>query len=514
MQNAMLTLIMAGPNRALFVRVRGNSAALEDDGRGGITLANRRLRFANVGRETATGEAAFPALFSQPLLGGLAQLDNMVVFAAGAAASGKTTTVINLMESFYDWIADEVPRRGGRANWSVDLHAFELLREEGFDLLGENRDALRLNEQAEQGWVYFDRARPVSIHDAMDLERALATTQERRRDARGGHVVYEFIITCEVEDEWRRSVIFVDLAASNRGGDAKAMRSLLVLQDTLLGLEDETAARTRSFTMRNSKLTRYLRPFLDGDVAMVACVSADEADKEESLRTLLYARRLQPFFGESESEITRIGSSTTPRGGARTPRDKDEWAPPTQNNSRNEWTPRKDAPRPLGPSRSATFRRTKSATGLAGSPSRPGITPMPVPRLRLDEAAGSSSGGSSGSGVAVPAAEFREFAHNTTELLQAQALAITSLQQTVVDLVKRLAVAEAQPAPAPVAQPQPTAAPVAAPLPPQQQQQQQQQTTTTTSAPQQQAKVVLPQQAGHAGRPMYMQGLNRQFRPF
>ena len=194
--------------------------------------------------------------------------------------------------------------------WVVKSSFIEIYNEDVRDLLArEDRSPSNLTVREDAyGNVRMD-AQQEMILSVYDLEkilhkgnarRACASTEKNSRSSRS-HAIFQVMITSSGIDGKRSAVLnLVDLAGSEAAGSnsgarrregGKINQSLLALTRVIqsLGLPDKK--RPRHISYRDSKLTRILKPSLQGQacMAILCCASPAKSDLEETRSTLKFA---------------------------------------------------------------------------------------------------------------------------------------------------------------------------------------------------------------------------------
>ncbi|KAI9183115.1 hypothetical protein H9P43_004032 [Blastocladiella emersonii ATCC 22665] len=278
----------------------------------------QKFTFDQVFAEDATQAAVYAATVA-PLVDSFVAGFNCTVFVYGQTGSGKTYTmgtdrggadgmVPRALEAIFARLAS-----ADTAEFEASLAMVEIYNEEIMDLLrpaGAPARGLPLREDA-LGSVSVAGATSTAVAGVADclrlLDRGFAarstgSTAMNQRSSRS-----HAIVTLTLSQ--RRTAVtrlesrfhFVDLAGSERVNKARTAgdrrregisinQGLLVLGQVIHALASETPAHV---PYRDSKLTRLLQPALGGNsrTAMLACVSADEADYGEAVSTLRYAAR-------------------------------------------------------------------------------------------------------------------------------------------------------------------------------------------------------------------------------
>jgi len=277
------------------------------------------------------------------------------VFAYGQTGSGKTYTMMGsnitglnagtatLDESnlglYYLAALDifEMLKLPEYSHLNVHVSLFEIYGGKLFDLLNDRKQIKCLEDS--KGKVCYPGLTEHSVHvpdHVMDLieegskNRSTGTTS-RNADSSRSHAVLQIKL---VKSGGRKKNIehgrfsFIDLAGSERGADtsnaSKATRlegaeintSLLALKEVIRALA--TGGSMTHIPFRGSKLTQVLKDSFVGEnsrCCMVACISPDIGNCEQTLNTLRYADRVKERNPEtgvlptSCQQPTKISSS-------------------------------------------------------------------------------------------------------------------------------------------------------------------------------------------------------------
>eukprot|EP00934_Nitzschia_sp_Nitz4_P002179 Nitzschia sp. Nitz4//scaffold157_size52427//330//3656//NITZ4_006835-RA/size52427-augustus-gene-0.58-mRNA-1//-1//CDS//3329537440//2179//frame0 len=255
------------------------------------------------------------------------------VFAYGQTGSGKTYTMmgstmtgVNAGTSksdrenlglYYLAALDifDMVQRPEYQHLSVQVSLFEIYGGKLFDLLNSRKQVKCLEDS--RGKVCFPglTEHPVgNPDDLMELieqggaNRSTGTTS-RNADSSRSHAVLQLKLR---KDVGRRKNVehgrlnFIDLAGSERGADtssasratrlegAEINTSLLALKEVIRALA--TGSGMAHIPFRGSKLTQVLKDSFVGEnsrCCMIACVSPDIANCEQTLNTLRYADRVK-----------------------------------------------------------------------------------------------------------------------------------------------------------------------------------------------------------------------------
>lgn len=288
------------------------------------------------GRNSFAMDAVFEALedtwtvynhMVKPIVLSAANGQHGTVFAYGQTGSGKTFTmqgdgdvdpsnnspsapkgVIQLAAAdLFDVIKAETSRQ-----WSVRASFIEIYNEDVRDLLDDKSSSsssshLTIREDS-TGNVRMDAHQQVltSVDDLVhalhkgNARRACASTEKNSRSSRS-HAIFQVTIeSCGVNGKRSATLNLVDLAGSEGAGSnsgarrregGKINQSLLALTRVIqsLGLPDKK--RPKHISYRDSKLTRILKPSLQGEacMAILCCASPAKTDLEETRSTLKFA---------------------------------------------------------------------------------------------------------------------------------------------------------------------------------------------------------------------------------
>ncbi|KAI8603695.1 hypothetical protein EDD21DRAFT_294898, partial [Dissophora ornata] len=256
---------------------------------------------------------------------------NVTILAYGQTGSGKTYSMGTGLQ-YKDGDQAIVPRAAAAIftllnaqmekdpamEYQVYVSFLELYNEELIDLLQTQprtrKDTIQVREDGFGGisWQGVKEQQVTSAQELLDwlqkgsLCRTTAATDMNQTSSRS-HAIFSVILkqqrSEELEPKLASKFHFVDLAGSERlkrtravGDRAKEGISinagLLALGNVISALGDE-ARRSSHIPYRDSKLTRLLQDSLGGNSAtlMLACVSAADADINETVSTLVYANR-------------------------------------------------------------------------------------------------------------------------------------------------------------------------------------------------------------------------------
>lgn len=262
---------------------------------------------------------------------------NSTIFAYGQTGSGKTFTITGGAERYEDrgliprslsYIFKVIKERTDTV-FKVSVSYLEIYNEDGFDLLDENQGARNLadlpkvipredqNERITLTNLSMHRAD--SEEDALNLlfigdtNRVVAETPKHDASTRS-HCI--FIIQLEAQKvgsdvKTVSRLHLVDLAGSERvektgiNGillkEAKSINlSLHFLEQVIVCLQKRSQGEQIHIPYRNSLMTLVLRDSLGGNcrTSMIATVSAEEGDIDESISTCRFAQRVASIKNE------------------------------------------------------------------------------------------------------------------------------------------------------------------------------------------------------------------------
>ncbi|KAL7580840.1 hypothetical protein ACA910_001113 [Epithemia clementina (nom. ined.)] len=269
------------------------------------------------------------------------------VFAYGQTGSGKTFTMMgsnmttshtkdssmyNNLGLYYMAALDifQALNTPGFEHFSVCVSLFEIYGGKLFDLLNERNQIKCLEDH--QGKVRFPGLSEHALNSADSLiamieegscNRSTGSTS-RNADSSRSHAVLQLHVYQPTATTSRRRansrksefsrLTFIDLAGSERGADtytssketrmegAEINTSLLALKEVIRALA--TGHSMAHVPFRGSKLTQVLKESFVGESCrsvMIACVSPNIGDCEQTLNTLRYANRVKernPHTGE------------------------------------------------------------------------------------------------------------------------------------------------------------------------------------------------------------------------
>lgn len=246
---------------------------------------------------------------------------NGTIFAYGQTGSGKTYTMSGnpkenqsrgIIPNTFSHIFSQISRASKEKSFVVTVTYIEIYNEEVRDLLSVRpNEKLEIRERVDVG-VYIKGLTGFTV-DSIDAINELMQLGNSNRKTRAtlmnnlssrSHAI--FTITIETKDrECNKTIVaklnLVDLAGSERLKRTEVTgiglreasninQSLFVLSNVISALVEEKCMHV---PYRNSKLTRLLQDSLGGNskTAIIATISPNENDYDESLCTLRYASR-------------------------------------------------------------------------------------------------------------------------------------------------------------------------------------------------------------------------------
>ena len=267
---------------------------------------------------------------------------NCTVFAYGQTGTGKTYTMEG-ERSDYDCGWEDDPKSGivPRAldqlfellkdtggEHTVAVSYMELYNENLFDLLAPNEDLVKLNiyeDNLNKGKVKVGGLAEVSVHAKNEIYEILQKGSAKRQTAATklnacssrSHTIFavtvrmkDVVNLMDGEEVYRIGKLnLVDLAGSENIGRSGAVdkraaeagninKSLLTLGRVITSLVDKNS----HIPYRESKLTRLLQDSLGGrtKTSIIATVSPNVVDMEDSISTLEYAQRAKKITNKPE----------------------------------------------------------------------------------------------------------------------------------------------------------------------------------------------------------------------
>lgn len=281
----------------------------------------------------------------RPLIPGLFDGQWATLFAYGQTGSGKTYTMLGSVHTtgasacnyglYFMAAMDIFQTLRKYPDLRVGVSLFEIYSGKLFDLFNE-RKAVKCLEDA-QGQIHFpglsERVLESPhhlmewIHEGSSL-RSTGTTS-RNADSSRSHAVMQLHLRKKSDGSEHSRLTLIDLAGSERGADtstacrttrmegAEINTSLLALKEVIRALANGDSVSHVPF--RGSKLTQVLKESFVGSKCrsvMIACVSPNIGNCEQTLNTLRYANRVKernPDTGETDRHavVASRNASTT-----------------------------------------------------------------------------------------------------------------------------------------------------------------------------------------------------------
>lgn len=266
----------------------------------------------------------------QSLLDGI----NASLFAYGATGCGKTHTISAFMSQLcIDLFSTINAKLESNSDTSINVSAtyLQLYNDKMLDLLpvvnGNSALTNSGQKKSHSQLLLLERGvvglKQYPVCSAQDLEtllaegkrhRVIAATKANSESSRS-HAILTLHVEQKIGNTIQRSQLsIIDLAGSERAqgtvNSGKLIREGANINQSLLALGNCIKAReSRSayIPYRSSKLTRILRPSLDGscDTAMIVCLSPSYKNFDDSKNSLEYGKRCSNIRG---GNITRTTS--------------------------------------------------------------------------------------------------------------------------------------------------------------------------------------------------------------
>eukprot|EP00759_Apiculatamorpha_spiralis_P040854 PhF_6_TR39655/c0_g1_i1/m.58837/K10396/KIF5; kinesin family member 5 len=254
---------------------------------------------------------------------------NCAVIAYGQTSSGKTHTmhgyasqgVIGISQLLAQDLFNAIDDAPQDFDFSVEVEYVQVYKERVLDLMDDeasaqiNRNgdiACHLQLRDAGGYWFMPKARHRKVHCAADIMHVMQQCERNRRTAvtkmnefsSRSHSVLIIRVQCEnLKKEVRLSSLqVVDLAGSESADRADTSgstleegklinKSLLALRGVIVSLSEGS----RHVPYRDSVLTKLLQNSFGGNskTALVICVSADELDYRDTLRSCLFGQTSQ-----------------------------------------------------------------------------------------------------------------------------------------------------------------------------------------------------------------------------
>ncbi|BHF81374.1 Kinesin-related protein 6 [Sparganum proliferum] len=296
-----------------------------------------RFTFADIFEPSIAQEDIFREV-AKPVIENALAGYNGTIFAYGQSGSGKTYTMTGGSELFTN--RGLIPRaiaylfdkfaENPNVQYLLKISYLELYNDVGYDLIGSGKRAVSVIDDLPRILVYEDGAtrmvhlKNLNLHcvstaeDAMsllfrgDTNRVIAETPLNPSSTRS-HCIFTFHISAKSPDSFstRSSKLhLVDLAGSERVyktglsgtllNEAKCINlSLHYLEQVITALSENNRTHV---PYRNSMLTMILRDSLGGNcmTSMIATVSMDSRDRDETISTCRFAQRVAMITNEVE----------------------------------------------------------------------------------------------------------------------------------------------------------------------------------------------------------------------
>nr|CAH7730775.1 unnamed protein product [Callosobruchus chinensis] len=283
---------------------------------------NRTFQFCKVFSEESTQVDLYRCI-AVPIVEKVLQGYNGTIFAYGQSGTGKTYTMIGdarnpdqkgIVPNIFSHIFAQISLANHDISYAVTVTYLEIYNEYIRDLLSEDpTKKLKVQEKPGVG-VYVKDLLGFTVNslEAVDeiitkgnKHRSTGSTKLNDTSSRS-HAIFTVLI--ESKNKVTNKTTFgklnlVDLAGSERANKTQATgdrlreagkinMSLSVLGNVISALVD---GKSSHIPYRNSKLTRLLQDSLGGNslTAMIAMISPNVLDYEESLYTLMYADRVK-----------------------------------------------------------------------------------------------------------------------------------------------------------------------------------------------------------------------------
>jgi kinesin family protein 2/24 len=221
----------------------------------------------------------------------------------------------------------------GYEDFTIGVSLFEIYGGKLFDLLNDRKHVKCLENS--KGKVCFPGLSEHGLSNPEELisliergatNRSTGTTS-RNADSSRSHAVLQLHLRTNAGNKEHSRLTFIDLAGSERGADtsnasratrlegAEINTSLLALKEVIRALA--TGDSLTHIPFRGSKLTQVLKESFIGKncrSVMVACISPNIGNCEQTLNTLRYADRVKERSAETgESAMTNNHDSGTKR---------------------------------------------------------------------------------------------------------------------------------------------------------------------------------------------------------
>ncbi|ORX72332.1 kinesin-domain-containing protein [Linderina pennispora] len=316
-----------GEKDVAVVRGRRGMSVMEPKVKVDMTryIEESRFLFDEVFSETATNGDVYERT-AKPLVEYVFGGGNATCFAYGQTGSGKTYTMLDVQDGLYIRAAEDLfalLARPEHGHLQAFVTFYEIYLVDLYDLLND-RKKLFAREDAKQN-VVVQNVREVLVQSPEDLMsvfeygngcRSTGSTGANADSSRS-HAILQISLK---DVSGRRPVMhgklsFIDLAGNERGSDrgdrvdkrtlkegSEINKSLLALKECIRALDLNKAHQP----FRGSKLTQVLKDSFIGNsrACMVATISPNSANCDNTLNTLRYADRVKAMKGASSSAAT------------------------------------------------------------------------------------------------------------------------------------------------------------------------------------------------------------------
>nr|CAI5831803.1 unnamed protein product [Callosobruchus analis] len=283
---------------------------------------NKTFQFCKVFSEESTQVDVYRCI-AVPIVEKVLQGYNGTIFAYGQSGTGKTYTMIGdtknqdqkgIVPNIFSHIFAQISLANADISYAVTVTYLEIYNEDIRDLLSEDpTKKLKVQEKPGVG-VYVKDLLGFTVN-SLEAVNEIITKGNKNRSTGAtklndtssrSHAIFTVLI--ESKNKITNKITFgklnlVDLAGSERASKTQATgdrlreagkinMSLSVLGNVISALVDGKSAH---IPYRNSKLTRLLQDSLGGNslTAVIAMISPNILDYEESLYTLMYADRVK-----------------------------------------------------------------------------------------------------------------------------------------------------------------------------------------------------------------------------
>jgi kinesin family protein 6/9 len=294
------------------------------------TKALYKFQFNNILGQKASQDDAFVAIAQEPLLSALEGY-NATVFAYGQTGSGKTFTITGGAERYVDrgiipralsMLFSEKAKRDDMT-FQFNISYLEIYKNKGYDLLDPANDTTEMKDRPEVTMMEDDQGncliRNLGMHvadneeDALNLlflgdtNRQVNATVMNKESSRS-HCIFTISIESRKAGSdviMRSKFNLVDLAGSERVHKTNATGQIFqeavsinaglhYLEMVIVALHERATKGRQHIPYRNSMMTSMLRDSLGGNckTVMVATISAEDSNTEESISTCKFAQRV------------------------------------------------------------------------------------------------------------------------------------------------------------------------------------------------------------------------------